>query len=93
VNRVLPSDELRPFVTRLAEQIAAWPPEAVRRAKASVDAGLAASEPQYAQENDALNALVHAGHHRAPMQRFLDAGGQTRDGETHRMTEILDAMR
>jgi enoyl-CoA hydratase/carnithine racemase len=93
VNRVLPSDELRPFVTRLAERIAAWPPEAVQRAKRSVDAGLAAAEPQYAQENDALGALVHAGHHRGPMQRFLDAGGQTRDGETQRMAEILDAMR
>lgn len=93
VNRVLPSDELRPFVARLAERIAAWPPDAVRRAKASVDAGLAAAEPQYGQENDALNALVHAGHHLGPMQRFLDAGGQTREGETTRMDEILDAMR
>lgn len=93
VNRVLPSDELRPFVTRLAERIAAWPPEAVRRAKHCVDAGLAALEPQYASENDALAALGHAGHHRGPMQRFLDAGGQTREGELWHMDAILDAMR
>lgn len=93
VNRVLQSEELRPFVTALAERIAAWPPEAVRRAKASVDAGLAATEPQYGQENDALNALVHAGLHLGPMQRFLDAGGQTRDAETRGMDALLDAMR
>jgi hypothetical protein len=31
------------------------------------------------------------GTHREPMRRFLDAGGQTRDGETQRMELIIDA--
>jgi enoyl-CoA hydratase/carnithine racemase len=40
VNRALPDAELRPFVDRLAGRIASWAPEAVARAKRSVDAAL-----------------------------------------------------
>ena len=57
-----------------------------------MDARLAAHQPQFVIENEALRALTYSGHHLAPMQRFLDAGGQTRDGETNHMAEILDAM-
>lgn len=93
VNRVLPAAELRPFVARLAGRIAAWPPAAVRAAKSSIDAGLGAAEPQLLVEEEHSRTLVHAELHLAPMRRFLDAGGQTREGETTRMDEILDAMR
>ena len=93
LNRVLPADQLRPFVTHLAHRIAAWPPAAVRAAKQSIDEGIYAAEPNYLAENRAFGSLVHAGHHLGPMQRFLDAGGQTRDGELHRMETIIDAMR
>lgn len=40
VNRALPDVELRPFVDRLARRIASFPPEAVARAKAAVEAAL-----------------------------------------------------
>ena len=40
VNRALPDAELRPFVDDLARRIASFPPEAVARAKAAVDAAL-----------------------------------------------------
>ena len=93
VNRVLPSDELRPFVAKLAGRIAAWPPQAVQAAKRAIDAGIFAAEPQYVTETNEFRALVNAQLHLAPMQRFLDAGGQTRDGETTRMESIVDAMR
>lgn len=93
VNRVLPGDELRPFVARLAERIAAWPPAAVEAAKVAIDAGLRAAEPDLVAEHDAFRSLVNAGTHLGAMRRFVDAGGQTRQGETERMDEILDAMR
>ena len=93
VNRVLPSAELRPFVTELANRIAAWPPHAVQAAKRAIDAGIYATEPQYVIETNEFRALVNAQLHLAPMQRFLDAGGQTREGETTRMDAIIDAMR
>jgi hypothetical protein len=35
---------------------------------------------------------MSTGAHQAPMQRFLAAGGQTRDGETQRMDRIMEAM-
>jgi enoyl-CoA hydratase/carnithine racemase len=40
VNRALPDAELRPFVDALATRIASFPPEAVARAKTTVDAAL-----------------------------------------------------
>lgn len=91
VNRVLPSSELRPFVERLARRIASWPPAAVAAAKRAVDAGLDAGVPDFVAEHREFRDLVNARTHLAPMQRFLAAGGQTRDGETARMDEILDA--
>ncbi|HEV8296879.1 MAG TPA: enoyl-CoA hydratase/isomerase family protein [Acidimicrobiales bacterium] len=93
VNRVLPSDELRPFVTRLAERIAAWPPDAVRNAKAAIDAGLRSPDPDFVAETDAFRTLINADRHLEPMQRFLDAGGQTREAELTGIDALLDAMR
>jgi enoyl-CoA hydratase/carnithine racemase len=93
LNRVLPTEQLRPFVTRLAERIAAWPPAAVQAAKTTIDAGLRAAEPDLLAEHDAFRTLINEDTHVGPMQRFLAAGGQTRGGETERMDDILDAMR
>ena len=93
VNRTLPSDELRPFVARLAGRIAAWPPASVEAAKRAIDAGVFAPEPDYLTETNEFRSLVNAQVHLVPMQRFLDAGGQTRVGETTRMGAIIDAMR
>lgn len=93
VNRVLPSDALAPFVAELAERIAAWPPAAVRAAKTAVDAGLRSLDPDFVAETNEFRLLINADTHLEPMRRFLEAGGQTREGETTRMTEILDATR
>jgi enoyl-CoA hydratase/carnithine racemase len=92
VNRLLPSDELRPFVERLARRIASWPPAAVAEAKAAVDAAFGPVAPGLTHESNAFFRLIATGGHVAPMQRFLAAGGQTREGETLRMDEVLDAM-
>ena len=82
-----------PLDLALAERIAAWPPEAVQAAKRAIDAGIYAAEPQFITETNEFRSLINARGHIAPMQRFLDAGGQTREGETTRMDAIIDAMR
>jgi enoyl-CoA hydratase/carnithine racemase len=82
VNRALPPEELTPFVERLAHRIAAFPAEAIARAKAAV----AAAEPPVAQglieEAHLFNECVAVPEARARMQAFLEAGGQTRELES-----------
>jgi enoyl-CoA hydratase/carnithine racemase len=93
VNRLLPSDRLRPFVEELAGRIAAWPPQAVAEAKAAVDAALGPVAPGLTHESNAFFRLIATGGHVEPMERFLAAGGQTREGELTDMGSIIDAMR
>jgi enoyl-CoA hydratase/carnithine racemase len=81
VNRALPVHELWPFVDRLATRIASFPPHAVAAAKAAVVRSEKEVEVDLLAEGNAFNATL--GHPDAvgAMQRFLDAGGQTREGE------------
>ena len=44
-------------------------------------------------ESAELNAAMVAGAHVQPMQRFLAAGGQTREGEVGSIDPLLDVMR
>lgn len=81
VNRALADDDLLPFVTALAERIAAWPPEAVRLAKAAVDAAGPDLGPGLVEEQDLFNASVANEASRERMRVFLDMGGQTREVE------------
>lgn len=92
VNKVLPTDELGPFVERLARRIAGFPPAAIAAAKRSVDAALGPVTPGLTVESDELARLTSMGHHGALMERFLELGGQTREGELDRMSEIIDKM-
>jgi enoyl-CoA hydratase/carnithine racemase len=81
VNRALADDDLLPFVTALAERIAAWPPEAVRLAKAAVDAAGPDLGPGLVEEQDLFNASVANEASRERMRVFLDMGAQTREVE------------
>ncbi|MEW6269158.1 MAG: enoyl-CoA hydratase/isomerase family protein [Thermodesulfobacteriota bacterium] len=81
VNRVLADGELTSFVRSLAERIAAMPADAVRLAKAAVDAALASQEPGLLVEGDLFNESVALPEARARMREFLDRGGQTREVE------------
>lgn len=81
VNRVLDPDSIGPFVDRLARRIASFPAHAVAAAKASVlraDGDLTAD---LLAEGDAFTATLGDPITRRAMERFLQLGGQTPDGE------------
>ncbi len=82
LNRALPPDELRPFVDRLANRIASFPPAAVAAAKASI---LHADELPLAdgmvEEAYLFEQTMRNPEARERMATFMARGGQTRDGE------------
>ncbi|MCX6519126.1 MAG: enoyl-CoA hydratase/isomerase family protein [Actinobacteria bacterium] len=81
VNRALPPDELWPFVHRLARRIAGFPPHAVAAAKAAVVRAEKGVEEDLLLEGGAFNGTLGGPGTRRAMERFLELGGQTRDGE------------
>jgi enoyl-CoA hydratase/carnithine racemase len=92
LDGLVPSDELLARVGVLARRIAGMPPGSIAAVKHVVDVSLESGlAPALVEESAALARLMSLGTHREPMRRFLDAGGQTRDGETQRMELIIDA--
>jgi enoyl-CoA hydratase/carnithine racemase len=88
LNRALPERELRGFVERLARRIASFPPEAVALAKQAVDA----AEPRregLLEEAYLFQRLLRTADAQAAMTRFMQAGGQTREGEL-RLAELCE---
>lgn len=81
VNRVMPVDELTPFVDRLASRIASFPAHAVEAAKARVVAAEGAVLQDLLAEGNAFNATLSGEGTHDAMRRFIDRGGQTPDGE------------
>ena len=81
VNRVLPSDEIDAFVDRLAGRIASFPAHAVAAAKASVVRSELGVEGDLLAETVGFNATLASDETHERMQRFMDSGGQTPDGE------------
>lgn len=93
LDDVVPSDQLETRVLDVAHRIAAMPPESVAAVKAVVDTSLRGGvSAGLVAESAALAQLMASGSYREPMTRFLASGGQTRDGETYRMGEIVDAL-
>jgi enoyl-CoA hydratase/carnithine racemase len=91
VNRALPSDELWPFVQRLAARIAGFPPHAVQAAKAAV---LRAEKDVVADllaEATAFSNTLAEPSAQEAMQRFMAMGGQTVDGES-RLGELAGEL-
>ena len=91
VNRVLGDDEIAPFVDRLAGRIASFPPVAVAAAKASVLAADVDVPAQLSRESNAFNALLAVPPSRRAMERFLERGGQTPEGE-RRLGELAGEL-
>jgi enoyl-CoA hydratase/carnithine racemase len=92
LDAVVPREEVAAHAARVARRIAAMPPASIAAVKRVVDVSLGGLRDALVAETDAFARLVAAGAHRAPMRRFLAAGGQTRAGETVQMAEIVDAM-
>jgi enoyl-CoA hydratase/carnithine racemase len=81
VNRVLPDDEVEPFVDRLATGSRGSPPHAVAAAKASVLRPRATSPTTSWPRATRSTATLGEPATRLAMRRFLELGGQTPDGE------------
>lgn len=81
LNRIFEPDEIRPFVDALARRIASFPPEAIRLAKASVDAAEGPLEDGMREEAYNFQRLLRTEAAQLNMQRFMDAGGQTPEVE------------
>ncbi|MBM9469443.1 enoyl-CoA hydratase/isomerase family protein [Nakamurella leprariae] len=81
VNRVLPADELGPFVDRLAARLASFPPHAVAAAKASVVRAEVGVVEDLLAESHAFSGTLADPSTRAAMTNFLARGGQTPEGE------------
>jgi enoyl-CoA hydratase/carnithine racemase len=81
LNRIFEPNEIGPFVERLANRIASFPIDAVRLAKEAVNAAdqpLASGLPTEAY---LFQRLLRTEGAQRNMQRFLEIGGQTREGE------------
>ncbi len=81
VNRALDPDEGWRFVNRLARRIAVNPLELIAGAKSTVDALASDLEPGLAAERTAIVAAFADAHSTRRIERFLQRGGQTVEGE------------
>jgi len=93
LDRVLPHDAMGREARAVAHHIAAMPSASIAAVKRVVDTTASSFEHALVEETDAFGVLTAAGGHVAPMQRFLQSGGQTREGETTRWDEIMRATR
>ena len=90
-NRALPPDELDTYVDGLARRIAGFDPDAVRGAKAGLLRAQADPTEGLIDETHIFNGLQSTAPAQALMQRFLDLGGQTPEGEL-RMEELAGEL-
>ena len=81
VNRALPADEIGPFVRRLAERVASFPPEAIALAKESVDAAELPTVEGLLEEAHCFARTLGTKGARERMTRFMEIGGQTAEVE------------
>ena len=81
LNRIFEPSEIGEHVDRLADRIASFPPEAVRLAKQAVNQSDKPWLDGLFEEAYLFERLLRTDGARRNMQRFLDIGGQTRDGE------------
>ncbi len=80
-NRIFEAADIEPFVDRLARRIASFPIEAVRLAKAAVNAAERPLAEGLREEAYLFQRLLRNDASRDAMRRFLEIGGQTHQGE------------
>ena len=81
LNRIFEAEEIGPYVDALARRIASFPMEAVRLAKQSVDSADKPIEEGLKDEAYLFQKTLRTDGAQANMRRFLEIGGQTREGE------------
>ncbi len=81
LNRIFEPDEIEAFVSRLARRIAGFPAPAVRLAKQSTDAAGPDPRDGLIEEAYLFQQLLRTEEAPVAMRRFLELGGQTREGE------------
>jgi enoyl-CoA hydratase/carnithine racemase len=81
LNRIFEPDEIGPFVDRLARRIASFPFEAVKLAKRSVGNAELPLADGLVEEAFLFQTLLQTDEAKKAMRRFLELGGQTREGE------------
>jgi enoyl-CoA hydratase/carnithine racemase len=89
VNRAMQPEDLWPFVHDLAHRISSFPAHAVAAAKRSVLLAERNMENDLLLEAGAFNATLREPSTRRAMERFLERGGQTLEGELN-LQELLD---
>ena len=89
INRALPVDELGPYVDALAARIASYPTTAVALAKQSVaNADTLPLRDGMIEEAFLFQQTIRDPEAQRRMARFLEVGGQTREGELDLMGTI-----
>jgi enoyl-CoA hydratase/carnithine racemase len=91
VNRVLPEAELAAFVDRLCGRISSFPAAAVAAAKASVLRAESGVADDLRADGEAFDATLADAATRRLMERFLELGGQTPEGE-RRLGELVAVL-
>jgi enoyl-CoA hydratase/carnithine racemase len=91
LNRALEASEIDGFVTSLARRIASSPPEAVRMAKQAINSADKPLKDGLADESYLFQLLIRTADARQSMTRFLEIGGQTREGEL-RVSELSKSL-
>ena len=81
LNRIYGPDEIDGKVAGVAARIASFPMEAVRLAKASVNASDLPVQQGLQEEAYLFARLLRTDSAQANMTRFMEIGGQTREGE------------
>jgi enoyl-CoA hydratase/carnithine racemase len=92
LDRLVEPSELDEVGIEAARRIAAMSPACVDGIKRIVDQSLGDRHTALVAEADVLAQRMADDEHRIAIGRFLAAGGQTRNGERHRMKEIMAAV-
>ena len=81
LNRIFEANEIEAKVSELAQRIASFPAEAVRLAKEAVNAADQPLADGLANEAYLFQRLLRTEGAQTSMKKFLEIGGQTREGE------------
>ena len=93
LNRIFAEQEIGPFVDQLAQRVASFPVEAVRLAKQAVNQAEAPLADGLREEAYLFQRALRETSAQEAMSRFLELGGQTREGELRVAELVQEAAR